>query len=317
MNRARVGCRTGAVKGAQEGAPLQFSVVGENEFREWQQIAHSDEVAAAEAAREGREALLKSSKERVANWPNTIEALRRRKEQARQERLDEEERRRCIIDENEAELAKAKRKSQIDKANLMLYETDDRVKNFTSKMVLAAVLEERSKQIEIAKTKHEQEYANEMKWAVVQEETLRRANKEEEIKQKQLRDRARQFKQGQIDQLESIKQQKLSELRMDKDEGLKIKKAAEESLKQEIEEETKRRNHAKAVQDELIVSNKRQQELKAERKRQEALEAEQVARFAKHKEEQMQERKRRVEDRFQKKLQVRQDIIDRQAAHLQ
>jgi len=310
-----VNCKTAPVKAVQGGNALSYAIVGEKEYSEWRNLALND-AATAEGTKMIRDELLAASQARVANWPNTIEALRRRKEKARTERLEAEETRRCIIDKHEAELARAKQKNNIDKANLMLYETDDRVKNFTSKMVLASVLEERAKQIDLLKKKEEAQYEQETKWAILQEETLRRANKEEEDKQFQLRQRAQNFKTMQQKHIDSIKEIKLNELREDKAEGQRILKAAQDSIREELEEERKRKEKAAKIKEELVKANELQKELKAERKRQDALEAENIERFAQQKDQQLMERKKRVEERFQAKMNLRQEIIDRQSAHL-
>ena len=129
MQRSRANCKTAPVKAVIAGKPLSYTVVGEKEYGQWREIALTDEAAIAEETKSHKDELLQASQDRVANWPNTIEALRRRKEKARTDRLEGEESRRRVIDEHEHELARAKQKSNIDKANLMLYETDDRVKN--------------------------------------------------------------------------------------------------------------------------------------------------------------------------------------------
>eukprot|EP00759_Apiculatamorpha_spiralis_P013763 PhF_6_TR20515/c2_g1_i1/m.29580 len=316
MQRVRPYCKTAPVKAAMDGAPLSFSVVGEKEYAQWRDVAYHDSVQAAEQAKAQKEELLKASQDRVSNWPNTIEALRRRKEKARTDRLEAEEERKKVIDAHEADLARAKRKANIDKANLMLYETDDRVKNFTSKMVLASVLEERAKQIDMKKKKEEAQFEHEMKWAVLQEETLRRATKEEEEKQVALRSRAKKFKEDQMEQLNQVMAIKIGELKANKEEGKRIMQAAKDAVEEEIREEQKRREQAEKVKAELVEANENQKQLKAVKKQKEVLEAEQIEKFAQNKEQQLAERKRRIEQRFATQMKHRQEIIDRQAAHL-
>lgn len=80
------------------------------------------------------------SKQRVQNWPNTLHAIRKKKDESRFERFkkDEEERRR--IDEEEALYMAEVKRQVIDKANKQIYEGSDRVKTFQSKLLLVDTL---------------------------------------------------------------------------------------------------------------------------------------------------------------------------------
>jgi len=77
-----------------------------------------------------KQELYEKSKSRVQNWPNTIHAIRKKKDETRFERFkkDEEERRR--IDEEEAIYQAGVKREIIDKANKQIYEGADRVKAF-------------------------------------------------------------------------------------------------------------------------------------------------------------------------------------------
>ena len=84
------------------------------------------------------------SNSRKAKWPNTIEALREKKDKMKQDKLDAEEKLRVEIDREEAALQAEKRRFAIERANKMLYDSTDRVKSLHSKLMLADVMEERS-----------------------------------------------------------------------------------------------------------------------------------------------------------------------------
>lgn len=86
----------------------------------------------------------KMSQGRVKQWPNTLEAERKRKEARRQEKLDREEDERKKIDREEAAIAGEKRRMAIERANKMLYDDSDKVKAFHSNLLLSDVLKERT-----------------------------------------------------------------------------------------------------------------------------------------------------------------------------
>ena len=101
------------------------------------------------------------SNSRKAKWPNTIEALRKKKEQQRQEKLDAEEMLRREIDAEEEALNVEKRRLAIERANKMLYDSTDRVKSLHSKLMLADVMEERERQIELKARRRQREIEQE------------------------------------------------------------------------------------------------------------------------------------------------------------
>lgn len=101
---------------------------------------------------------------RVKNWGNTIDALRLKKEKAREERIQQEELERQKIDAEEAEIQAEYRRQQIAKANYLLYQQEDRVKKFNSKALLNDVLNERKLQEEIHKQRLEMEKEMEQEW---------------------------------------------------------------------------------------------------------------------------------------------------------
>jgi len=83
------------------------------------------------------------SKQRVQNWPNTIEAVRRKREEDRIRKLEEEEIERRKIDAQEDALQTQLRTEALERANRVLYEQQDQVKAFQTKMLMADVEEER------------------------------------------------------------------------------------------------------------------------------------------------------------------------------
>jgi hypothetical protein len=107
-----------------------------------------------EARQREKQELQEKSKARVKNWPNTITALRQKREHDKLKRLEDEEvsfilvfsnrwfckieRRR--IDAIEDEMRAEQRRQAIENANKHMHDNQDQVKAFHSKMRLADVL---------------------------------------------------------------------------------------------------------------------------------------------------------------------------------
>merc|ERR1711988_235705 len=129
--------------------------------------------------------LQKTSQSRVKQWPNTLEAERKRKEARRQEKLDREEEERKKIDREEAAIAGEKRRMAIERANKMLYDDSDKVKQFHSNLLFSDVLKEREAQIEISRQKKKNERRREKYWAEMQNEAIQEYDKKESEKREE------------------------------------------------------------------------------------------------------------------------------------
>eukprot|EP00906_Rhabdomonas_costata_P036036 RCo050587 len=286
---------------------------------ELEQLASIVDAPGAEKHRreqEEREKLKGLSEERVKHWPNTIEALRLRKEQDRRDRLAEEEAVKQKLDVEEAEFQEAQRKAAIERANLMLYEQDDRIKTLTSKMLLSHVLEERNLQLTVKEQKKEMEKTQEQHWHSVLQEQLKKAREEEEVKQAAARAKAKQIQMLQKDQLAETQNRMRRQEEEQHAETLAIRAAAEKSVLEELNEENARRQKARDLAQEYAQTNQELKKYKALQAEKEAVEDQRIERFAKVKEEQMAERKRRADEKFRRDMERRQAIIQRQAEHL-
>ena len=85
---------------------------------------------------QNRETLYQKSQQRIKNWPNTIQALRKKKDEDRIKHLEEEEIARRKIDAEEEAYQMELRNQTIDAANKNIYESQDRVKAFKSKLMM-------------------------------------------------------------------------------------------------------------------------------------------------------------------------------------
>jgi len=87
--------------------------------------------------------LHEKSKARIANWPNTMQAMRKKREEERIKRLEDEELERRRLDAIEFEIQQDSRMKVVERANKMAYQQQDIVKAFNSKLLMSDVLAER------------------------------------------------------------------------------------------------------------------------------------------------------------------------------
>ena len=292
------------------------AVVGQSELERLRKLADQQDAQVQLDDNARRENLRLLSDKRVANWPNTLEAQRVRKEKARKERLEEEERRRQLIDQEEEELRQAGKQRVLDNANRHQYEQNDKIKAFTSKLFLASVLADREQQIEVTKERKLQEAAEQKEWLKIEKELRAKADAEEDRKIKTMREKAGTLKSGQLSQLEEIRQRKIAERDANIQEGERIKRAAQDLVREQEEAERKRKELQKKSNFELVNANVENERLREERRRQEKLEEDKIAGFAALKDQQALERKKRADERHHAKLSRRQEIIDAQAERL-
>lgn len=79
----------------------------------------------------------------MQHWPNTIGALRKKKDDERIKRLEEEEIERRKVDAIEYGLQVKERTDAIERANKAMHDSKDQVKAFHSKMLLCDTIQER------------------------------------------------------------------------------------------------------------------------------------------------------------------------------
>lgn len=97
--------------------------------------------APTQSDREAKRLAIKAkSEQRTAQWPNTLEATRKKKDRWKKDKEEREEEARKKIDEEEAELQREARTKQIERANRLLYEQTDRMKTLRSKQLLTDVV---------------------------------------------------------------------------------------------------------------------------------------------------------------------------------
>ncbi|KAI8852016.1 hypothetical protein BC829DRAFT_385754 [Chytridium lagenaria] len=111
--------------------------------------------------KEDRDERFRLSKARVKNWDNTISGQRRKKLEARKERMAAEEEERIQADIQYAREEAERRRQAIDRAKRLQYNNQDSVRAFHSRVLLYQVLKERDMQLDVKQQRQSRELAAE------------------------------------------------------------------------------------------------------------------------------------------------------------
>jgi len=268
------------------------------------------------AKQQDRQRLHELSNSRRSQWPNTIEALRERKDRMRAEKLEAEEKLRLEIDREEEALQAEKRRLAIERANKMLYDSTDRVKSLHSKLMLADVMEEREMQITVKQRQRLREVQTEERWYQKQQDAIRRMDAEEDLRDEEdMRQRAMvgAARQDQIAQQMDEQQEKLAELKREGEMMKQMAIADAEAEQRQRLEEMEREQRARA---EVVEANNYLLKKRAEDQELQDAEESRMLDYAASKERDLLERRDREEKRFRERQAWRQQLIDRQIAKL-
>eukprot|EP00743_Colponemidia_sp_Colp-15_P001253 GILK01001376.1.p1 GENE.GILK01001376.1~~GILK01001376.1.p1 ORF type:complete len:470 (+),score=155.83 GILK01001376.1:91-1500(+) len=260
--------------------------------------------------------LHEKSVNRVKNWGNTIDALRRKKEADRLARFQQQENERIKIDMEEAAIQEETRRRAIARANKLLHDEQDRVKAFHSKLLLCDVLDERETQIRKKQSKKQMLRTIDSQFHESEMEQLRRAEEEEVKKLQAAAEKSKQIAHIQKHQLEEYKERYIMKLQEEALEGELIKQKAVEDMEMEKENERKRREKAKMAQAETIKANQFLKTLRLEEEERIREQDRKTEEHARKKAEVMEIRRQREEQRFREKQDARQRIIDAQIERL-
>jgi hypothetical protein len=177
--------------------------------------------------------LHEKSKARIANWPNTMQAMRKKREEERIQRLEDEELERRRLDAIEFEIQQDARMKVVERANKMAYQQQDIVKAFNSKLLMSDVLAERDVQKQLKVRKQEHEKRLEKEW-----EELDKAKMEafdEKVKEKLVAEYDRKVANTKAisDQLHEFKMKYIKRMQDDMLEAELINRQVKEELERE------------------------------------------------------------------------------------
>ncbi len=263
-----------------------------------------------------RKELSKKSQARAAKWGNTIAAQRRNKEQEKKDRLEKIEMGKRELDRQEAEIQAMQRKDAIERAQRMLYEDSDKVKTFSSGMLLSDVLEERQAQIELAQKKRQIEAAEDEEWFELQQRQWSEHDRAEKAKAEKVLSKVSQVSQMRSDQLVKTKANMIARREQEILEGKAINQRAQEELERQKQKIIEQKEATKKAQRETAHMNKLLQQRRERERKAIELEERKIEAYARKKEALAQERKDRAEMKFNEEMAIRQQMIDKANEHL-
>jgi hypothetical protein len=256
------------------------------------------------------------SQQRVKNWPNTIQAMRKKKDEGRIKRLEEEEISRRKIEAEEEALQMELRNKTITAANKAIYESQDRVKAFKSKMMVCDMIEERQQQDKLRKRKQKMAQTIEKQWEELEKQQL--AEQDEKTKAALEREYKQKMKNTEEvnKQMDDFKMNYIKKMQEDMLEGELLKRQVEEDVERERQKELDRIIRGKQLQEDQRLANDKLKEISEQMRQKELEEERKIEEFGKKKERLDQLKKDKEQQKFKDKQAERQRLIDRQIEYL-
>mmetsp|Transcript_2917 Transcript_2917/g.3074 ORF Transcript_2917/g.3074 Transcript_2917/m.3074 type:complete len:475 (-) Transcript_2917:209-1633(-) len=265
---------------------------------------------------ERRAELKKKSNDRLQNWPNTLEALRKKKESFLKDRESREEAARREIDLQEAEYRKNMRLESIKRANQLLYEQTDKMKMLRSQQLYSDVLQVRSEQVLEKDIR---------KKALIEKEKAYHEDLLVQIQDGEERDAQKAIEeQNKINAISKTREQQLQEARKrreaeklaERELGEILAHNAQEAIIEDfkLQEEADRKSKMRAA--EMIDANEKLLDMRYEQRQKELNDEKEREREIKLTEDRNYARKALEKRRFDKAQKTRQRMIDAAVVNL-
>lgn len=272
--------------------------------------ASTQEVIPINYEQKRRQELKEKSNDRLKHWPNTLEALRLKKENFTKERAEAEEEKRREIDRVEAELRRKNRLESIQRANEMLYDQTDKMKLFHRQQKYADCLADRQLQIQRKQLEKEQEKAYNAQFHVKIIEKVKHLTEIEESKVKKQHDSISLIKQSREEQINDVKARREAADRENIAMGIAMKKQIQDLIQQDIIAAEEKQLLIAKNNAAMVVANERLKAVKNELRQKEA-----EAELERESEVMIIEDRKKIRKvielrRFEKQQETRQKIID-------
>lgn len=260
--------------------------------------------------------LTQKSEERKAKWPNTLDATRKKKETWKIEKQAREEIERQKIDNEEDDLQRKVREAQIKRANELLYEQTDKMKNLRSQMMYCDVIEEQKFQTKEKERKRNMERQMDAHWYKIQQQQMDDYDRKEENELMSRVQKVATTAKMQMDQLELNKSKYIKTLQFEKVEGEQLRKKAEQDYQDEQDKESATRRKACLAVEQLRLENEKLKKLQYERGLAEGVEEIKRKKEAENKDIMQNRRKAQEKKRFEESLAMKQRMIDKASDQL-
>ena len=257
------------------------------------------------------------SKNKSKNWNDSLEQKKKMEYELAKRRFLKDEERRRKIDEQEHKYFEARENMLIQKAKEQLFNEQDAVKSFNSKLLLCDMLKERDFQKEIIDRKKEINNIIEKQFFDMNKKNMEELEKKENEKKK-IEDEKRMKRMNMInEQMRDTKLKIIQDYEEKLVEGQIMKMNIKKALQEEIKEKELREKKMKEQMQFYMEENQKLAKEKEKIKMKELEEEKKIEEFAKKKEELTNLRKQKEEEKMKQKLEQRQKLIDRQFEYLQ
>ena len=257
------------------------------------------------------------SKNKSKNWNDSLEQKKKMEYELAKRRFLKDEERRRKIDEQEHKYFEARENMLIQKAKEQLFNEQDAVKSFNSKLLLCDMLKERDFQKEIIDRKKEINNIIEKQFFDMNKKNMEELEKKEN-ERKKIEEEKRIKRMNMIN--EQVRDTKLKIIQ-DYEEKLIEGEIMKMNMKKALQEEIKEKElREKKIKDQLQFYMEENMKLAKEKekiKMKELEEEKKIEEFAKKKDELNNLRKKNEEEKMKQKLEQRQKLIDRQFEYLQ
>ena len=264
-----------------------------------------------------KERLRRLSKEKSKNWNDSLEKKKKMEYEMAKIHFLEEEKRRRLIDEQEKKYLDTRENMIIQKAKEHLFNEQDAVKSFNSKLLYSDMLKEREYQKEIKDRKKEINNIIEKQFFDMNKKNMEEQDKRE-ISKKKIEDEKRTKRMNMLnDQIKEMKIKRIQEYEENLIEGELMKMNIKKALEEEIKEKELREKKIKEQKEFYMKENEKLMKEKEKIKMKELEEEKKIEEFAKKKQALNDLRQKKEEEKMKKKLEERQKLIDAQFEYLQ
>ena len=221
------------------------------------------------------------SQDRIKSWPNTLEALRRKKEEFVKTRAHEEELERREVDRKEAELNRKLRFESLERASEMLFKNTDKMKLLKSQIMYADAIHGRKDQIAWKQKVKEDIKKEDEVYHNIKMEKVRRSEEEDEAKARKKEKVMEAVKLQREEQIAQVR----AERKREADEAMAIGAAMRRRAEAQVQEDIQASIDKQAMIDkknaDMVIANEKFKAIKASvRKREEEEEARRDAEVA-------------------------------------
>ena len=279
-----------------------------------------NEIIPSNAEYENRKALdirLKTlSATKAKNWPDSLEMKKKNQLEYTKRKFLEDEKRRRKIDEEEHKYNEIQNNLVVNRAKNLLFEQQDAVKSFNSKLMYCDMLKERDYQKEIQNKKKIIEDTINKKFYDMELEKMEEYDKKE-LEKKLLEEQKRIERMKIInDQFPESKMRRLQDFQEKLVEGQLMKIQTQKALEDEKKRQEELERIKKERKQQFLDANAQLEKMKEEKRQKEIEEDKKIEEFAFKKQQMDDLRKKVEEDKMKEKQAQRQKLIDKQIAYL-